>query len=67
MSLRDLELLDCIILSGNTLHVIDFKYGKGVPVYAEENKQMLLYALGAYLDITFYMTSNRLRCRLYNL
>lgn len=44
---------DCIILSGNTLHVIDFKYGKGVPVYAEENKQMLLYALGAYLGYNF--------------
>lgn len=39
---------DCIILWGNTLHVIDFKYGKGVPVSAEENPQMMLYALGAY-------------------
>ncbi|MDD2401962.1 MAG: DUF2800 domain-containing protein [Clostridia bacterium] len=39
---------DCIIIGGNTLHVIDFKYGKGVPVSAEENPQMKLYALGAY-------------------
>lgn len=38
---------DCIIIYGNTLHVIDFKYGKGVPVYAEKNPQMSLYALGA--------------------
>lgn len=39
---------DCIMLQGDTLHVIDFKYGKGVPVSAEENPQMKLYALGAY-------------------
>lgn len=38
---------DCIVISGNTLHVIDFKYGKGVKVDAEENPQMKLYALGA--------------------
>lgn len=42
---------DCIIIGGDTLHVIDFKYGKGVPVSAEENTQMKLYALGA---IDFY-------------
>ena len=40
---------DCIMLQGETLHVIDFKYGKGVPVSAEENPQMMLYALGAYI------------------
>lgn len=39
---------DCIIIGGNTLHVIDFKYGKGVPVSADSNPQMMLYALGAY-------------------
>ena len=26
---------DLIMIQGNTLHVIDFKYGKGVPVSAE--------------------------------
>lgn len=39
---------DMIMIQGNTLYVIDFKYGKGVPVSAEENPQMMLYALGAY-------------------
>jgi len=38
---------DCLILSGDTIHVIDFKYGQGVPVDAKENPQMRLYALGA--------------------
>lgn len=38
---------DCIILHGSELHIIDFKYGKGVPVSAEDNSQLKLYALGA--------------------
>ena len=38
---------DCLILAGNVLHVIDFKYGKGVLVEAEGNPQMRLYAYGA--------------------
>ncbi|MCR4646261.1 MAG: DUF2800 domain-containing protein [Oscillospiraceae bacterium] len=38
---------DCIVISGNTLHVFDLKYGKGVPVSAEGNPQLRLYALGA--------------------
>lgn len=38
---------DCILISGGTLHVIDFKYGKGVPVSAEKNPQLMMYALGA--------------------
>lgn len=38
---------DCLIIGGPVLYVIDFKYGKGVPVEAEGNPQMMLYALGA--------------------
>lgn len=38
---------DCVIIADGTLHVIDFKYGQGVPVDAVDNSQMMLYALGA--------------------
>ena len=38
---------DCIIVSDDHLHIIDFKYGMGVLVEAEGNPQMMLYALGA--------------------
>jgi hypothetical protein len=41
---------DCIICGNGTMQVIDFKYGKGVPVPADHNPQMMLYALGAYTD-----------------
>jgi hypothetical protein len=44
---------DCIIIGGNILHIIDFKYGKGVPVSAKDNPQMKLYALGAYTEYSF--------------
>ena len=38
---------DVIIISGVTLHIIDLKFGKGVPVEAALNPQLMLYALGA--------------------
>ena len=41
---------DCIIVADDVLHIIDFKYGLGVLVEAENNPQMMCYALGA-LDI----------------
>ena len=38
---------DCVMIGERTLHIIDLKYGKGVPVSAEDNPQLLIYALGA--------------------
>ena len=38
---------DCVLISDGTLHIVDFKYGRGVLVEAEDNPQMKLYALGA--------------------
>lgn len=38
---------DAIVVSDNTLHIVDLKYGKGVKVDAFENPQLKLYALGA--------------------
>ncbi|ERT60040.1 DUF2800 domain-containing protein [Megasphaera vaginalis (ex Srinivasan et al. 2021)] len=38
---------DCIIISDEKLQIVDFKYGMGILVEAEDNPQMKLYALGA--------------------
>ena len=38
---------DCVIVADETLTVIDFKYGVGILVDAENNPQMMCYALGA--------------------
>jgi hypothetical protein len=44
---------DVNIVSDSTLEIIDLKYGKGVAVSAEENKQMMLYSLGAYNEFSY--------------
>jgi hypothetical protein len=44
---------DCIIIQGDTLTIIDYKYGQGVAVSATDNPQMKLYALGALNDYGF--------------
>lgn len=38
---------DCVMIGGDTLTIVDYKHGKGVPVSATNNPQMRLYALGA--------------------
>ena len=38
---------DAIILAGDTIKICDLKTGRGVKVDAEENEQLMLYALGA--------------------
>lgn len=39
---------DVVICSDGVIEVIDLKYGKGIPVSAENNPQIMLYGLGAY-------------------
>ncbi len=39
---------DLTLITNDLVEVVDFKYGKGVPVSAERNAQMRLYGLGAY-------------------
>lgn len=49
--------VDSVLMLGNiktndiTLHVIDYKFGKGVAVDAFENYQLLMYTMGALEDV----------------
>lgn len=52
---------DCILVGGGVIHIIDFKYGKGVPVSAEGNPQLGLYALGAYETYSMLYPTERVR------
>lgn len=42
--------VDCTLVGDKVIHIFDLKYGKGVPVTAENNPQGMLYALGTYLE-----------------
>jgi hypothetical protein len=44
---------DCILYDSlnKELHVIDFKYGKGIKVSVQDNTQLLLYGIGAYKEL----------------
>ncbi len=39
---------DMVMVSDKYFEIVDLKYGKGVPVFAVNNSQMRLYALGMY-------------------
>ena len=41
---------DAIVINGDTITIVDLKYGKGVRVDADNNTQGILYALGAVND-----------------
>jgi hypothetical protein len=56
---------DCIIIQGKTMDVIDYKYGKGVAVSAEDNPQMKLYGLGALNDYGFAYDVETIRLHIY--
>lgn len=44
---------DFVLVSQRKAWVRDFKYGKGIPVKAEGNTQMRMYALGALAELSF--------------
>lgn len=43
---------DATSLTKSVLHITDYKYGAGVRVAATANKQLMLYGLGAYANLT---------------
>ena len=45
---------DFVTVNNGTLYIRDLKYGKGVPVSAENNPQLMLYSLGAYLEFSLF-------------
>ena len=56
---------DCIIIQGNTMDVIDYKYGQGVAVSAVDNPQMKLYGLGALNDYGIAYDVKNIRLHIY--
>lgn len=56
---------DCVIIADGKMHVIDLKYGKGVPVAAENNKQMQVYALGALHAFDFMYAIDTVDMNIY--
>lgn len=57
--------VDIRIIGGNMLHIIDFKYGKGVPVFAEDNSQLKVYALGAYEEMSHIFNIDYIEMTIY--
>ena len=56
---------DCIIIQGDRMDVVDYKYGQGVSVSAEENPQMMLYGLGALNDYGFIYNIQRVGLHIF--
>lgn len=58
---------DAIVIDekAKTVHVIDLKYGKGLPVDAENNSQGMLYALGVLSEYSFIYDMNNVVIHIY--
>lgn len=56
---------DVVIIKGSTLYVIDFKYGKGVKVEAEDNPQLRLYGYGAWRALSTMFDIEELELIIY--
>lgn len=59
--------IDAVVLTSDTLHIFDLKYGKGVKVEAEENPQLMMYALGMLESVSAdNIVCHIVQPRLYN-
>lgn len=56
---------DTVIIADGTMDIIDLKYGKGVQVSGENNKQMMLYALGALREFDYMYDIRTVRMTIY--
>lgn len=56
---------DVGILSDDVLTIVDYKHGMGVPVSAEGNSQLKIYALGALVKLGFMYDIKKVRCIIY--
>ncbi|BCI60619.1 DUF2800 domain-containing protein [Solibaculum mannosilyticum] len=56
---------DCVIIADGLMDVIDLKYGSGIPVSAEDNPQMKIYALGCLLAFSLFYEITAIRMTIY--
>jgi len=56
---------DVVIVSDGLLHVVDLKYGKGVPVTADNNMQLMIYGLGALDKYDYLFDLHTVRLTIY--
>lgn len=52
---------DAVICADGILEIVDLKFGKGVPVDADHNPQLMLYGLGAYLAYDYIFDIHTVR------
>lgn len=57
--------IDAAVIGNGILEIIDLKYGKGVKVGAEDNSQLMLYALGALLEYDWLYSIQKVRMSIY--
>lgn len=57
--------VDIRIIADGILHIVDYKHGKGVPVFADDNKQLKLYALGAWEELEGLYSMDRVVMTIY--
>ena len=56
---------DCIVIAPDIITVVDYKYGKGVAVSADDNPQMKLYALGVIQSFDCVYDFSTIRMAIY--